>query len=141
MAALPQAGPVRGGLHRQRLRRPGDLQAGRRPGPGRDRRLQPGAQEQAAAVGEEIGGDGVASGRRGLGADGSGARETEGTLCLVPKNKLLAVAAGKMKICGALLRKPVCAEDKKNLRSATLVQAPKWTIKRLHTKFFFHLKS
>lgn len=51
MAPVAAPGPVRRLVPGQRVRRPGDMQAGGRPGPGRHRRVQPAAPKPAAAVG------------------------------------------------------------------------------------------
>lgn len=51
VAPVAAPGTVRRLVPGQRVRRPGDMQAGGRPGPGRHRRVQPGAPRPAAAVG------------------------------------------------------------------------------------------
>ncbi|KAL0281095.1 UNVERIFIED_CONTAM: hypothetical protein PYX00_002190 [Menopon gallinae] len=58
MAAVAPPRSVRGVLPRQRLRRPRDLQAGRRSGPGRDRGVQSESPAPAAAFGEDPPGGG-----------------------------------------------------------------------------------
>lgn len=54
VAAVPPSGPVRRLVPGQRVRRPGDMQAGGRPRPGRHRRVQPVAPRPAAAVGAHV---------------------------------------------------------------------------------------
>lgn len=54
VAPVPPPGPVRRLVPGQRVRRPGDMQAGGRPRPGRHRRVQPVAPQPAAAVGAHV---------------------------------------------------------------------------------------